>query len=517
MKNLRYDRKKLLAFFLALGFGFIPSKVKSDIISYNQKTTLTNGQEVTLYFITGDSVNDYAYISNNNEVGYISVSSINIPDKVNHDYIEEQHDLMVSNDTYIYLEPNTNKPIRNVFKNDILHVSARNNDGWLVITDNNFTGFIHESNLKEIEEVKKLIITGNNVNLRTNPNTNDNDNIIGQANNNEIYDVLGYQDGWYIIDYFGQSAYVSEKYSSLLNNNQNINSNEILMAKIKGYNVNVRYSSNTNTSSNIIGFCDLTDTFPIINKEGDWYIVDYFGEYGYINSKYIEEIKINESDTKVKKMVALKRDAVLYENPDGNYLSVLPQNQTLAVINEENGYYRVNVDSVIGYVKKSETTSLTNTFVSVELAKQIVHVYKNNKEVFRCHMISGCEELRTTPGIHTIGHKINGYQLTPKRYVQYWIEYYKHEGLHDAYWQKEEYFERVSEDAYTRYLNGKPRSFPYRYGSHGCDNLQLDDARTIFNLTKVGDNVVVMDGNNLIIDNLISQLEIDNTKVKKLV
>ena len=289
------------------------------------------------------------------------------------------------------------------------------------------------------------------------------------------------------------------------------------MAKIMGFNINVRYSPSIDSSSNIIGFCDFTDTFPIIDKQGDWYIVDYFGEYGYINSKYVKEIKVNEEDTKVLKMVALKNDTVLYDTLNGNYLSVLPKNQVLSVIKEENDYYRVKVDSVLGYVKKSETKRLTNTFISVDLGRQLVKVNKNNQEVFRCHMISGEQLLQTSKGIFTIGHRINGYQLTPERYVQYWIEYNVHEGLHDAYWQKDKYFELVSEDAYNRYLHGKPRCYPYNYGSHGCDNLKLEDAREIFYLVNVGDNVVVMEPNNLFIDNLISEINIDTPKVKKLV
>ena len=111
MKNFKYDKKKIMALFAALGFCIFPTKGKSEVISYNQKTTLIDGVEVTLYFITGNTTNDYAYISTGNQVGYVSLNSINIPEMINKDFRELQKDLMVSNDAYIYLEPNTNTPI----------------------------------------------------------------------------------------------------------------------------------------------------------------------------------------------------------------------------------------------------------------------------------------------------------------------------------------------------------------------------------------------------------------------
>ena len=50
MKNLRYDRKKIMAFLLALGFSFIPSKAKVKLFHIIKKLLLQMGKKL-LYIL----------------------------------------------------------------------------------------------------------------------------------------------------------------------------------------------------------------------------------------------------------------------------------------------------------------------------------------------------------------------------------------------------------------------------------------------------------------------------------
>jgi uncharacterized protein YgiM (DUF1202 family) len=389
----------------------------------------------------------------------------------------------------------------------------------------------HSSFANANERNDRIIkVTGNHVNVRTEPTTVTKDNIIGQANKGDIFDVLDHKDEWYLIDYFGDYAYIYDQYGMemLVNNEDIIDSNieygDIVVAKITGNNINVRSSADKKSSSNIIGFADMSDYFKIIDKIDDWYIIDYLGNVGYISSKYVTETSINEENLETIKMVCLKDDSILYSDTNQSYLSTLPRNQHLSVIKEENGYYKVRVDGVIGYVDPSDTRKLTNTFVVSDLGRQMIRVYKNNKEVYRAHMISGRKKLKTTTGVFKIGHKLTNYKLTKTNTVSYWMQYNGNEGLHDATWQKHSYFQEIANDAFDRYANGTCVTYPSKHGSHGCDNLELNDAKNIYNLVSVGDNVVVIRPNNLVNDGLVNYNNIYNSanckpnqKIKKLV
>lgn len=377
------------------------------------------------------------------------------------------------------------------------------------------------------EDNNIITITGDYVNVRREPNTDSKKNIIGRVNSGDTFTVINHEGDWYLIDYYGEYAYISDSYAKITDKEENIIEEnkvygDIFVAKVTGNNINIRSSASDKSDDNIIGFADMSDYFKILGIEGNWYIIDYLGTTAYITRKYVAEKIINEEDLQTKKMVYLNCDSILCSSTNGTCLTVLPKYQHLAVIKEENGYYRVRVDGVIGYINPRDTSTLTDTFIVSDLARQIVRVYKNNKEVYRAHMISGRKSMQTDIGIFKIGHKLRDYQLTKDNFVNIWIQYNNNEGFHDASWQKHRYFMEVAKDAYDRYAKGEALTYPFSHGSHGCDNLELIDAETIYLLVHVKDNVLVIGPNNLVRDNLINNFDVwksgckDNQKVKKL-
>ena len=69
-------------------------------------------------------------------------------------------------------------------------------------------------------------------------------------------------------------------------------------------------------------------------------------------------------------------------------------------------------------------------------------------------------------------------------YVNYWMSFLPHYGLHDASWRDE--------------FGGDI----YEYdGSHGCVNLSYDSARTIYGLIDYGTPVIVLRGET---ENIVS-------------
>ena len=357
---------------------------------------------------------------------------------------------------------------------------------------------------------ENIEITGNNVNVRINPTTNTKANIIGKVSTGDIFTYISHEGNWYLIDYNGQNAYISDSYANIID----ANNTKVTMAKITGNNINIRSSSNMDTN-NIIGFADITDSFRIIDKENEWYIIDYLGNIGYVNSKFVKETITDINNLNVIKMVYLTSDSALYDE-NKTYLITLPMYQYAKVISEDNSYYKINIDGIIGYIEKNNTKLLSNTFIVSDLGRQIVKVFKNNKEVYRAHIISGRKSMQTDLGIYKIGHKVKDYQLTSDNFVKYWIQYNGNEGYHDASWQKDKYFMEVAKNAYDNYNQGKLTTYPANHGSHGCNNLKLIDAKKIYDLVNVGDNVLVIKPNNLNKNQIIGLIN-SQEKVKKLV
>lgn len=400
---------------------------------------------------------------------------------------------------------------------DYAYVSSGNMVGFVYQSDVNIENTI--SNNYFMEDNGKLSIQIDTAYMYQTPDINDT-RVVGILKRNDIVDIIAKtNDGWYAVYTGSATGFMHE--SSFIEVKQE---DTITVAKLKKNNVNVR-SSATTKKDNIIGFADVSDTFKIIGREDNWYIVDYLGQRGYIREDFIKETVINEEDFDISRMAYLNTDEFFYTNLDSRDGLYLPAYQNVGIIGEEGRYYKVMVDGIIGYIEKTSVKKLSRTCVVVDLSRQILRVYKNGQEVFRTHIISGRESMQTHIGCFKIGHKVKGYQLTKDNYVDYWIQYDDNRGIHDASWQKDKYYSEVASKAYDNYGSGYGKTYPFKHGSHGCNNMKLSDVIDVYNLVSVGDNVLVIGPNELIKKHLISKLDIDYTylynedviKVKRLV
>ncbi len=349
----------------------------------------------------------------------------------------------------------------------------------------------------------------------------------------------------YILDYSAQSAIYAQQEEvrapeMLVASNNHVSGSNysqqqndmVLVAKVTGNNVNVRLGASM--KADIIGFADVTDRFEIVGCEGDWYKIVYLNQYAYINKKYVREESVPNATMQAKKIGYLVQPTNFYNGADkyASIITTLPAYQNVTVIGEEGYFYHVMVDGVIGYVVKADFKELTKTCVIIDLPRQILRVYQNNREVARFHIITGKKETQTDIGCFKIGHRLTDYQLTPTNFVRYWLQYNGDEGIHDASWQKDKYYTDNSGVAYTNFMKGYGRTYPNRHGSHGCDNMREVDARVVYDLVRKGDNVLVVGPNDLVKLHLVSQiieeylreyhishapLEIETVKIKKLV
>jgi hypothetical protein len=130
---------------------------------------------------------------------------------------------------------------------------------------------------------------------------------------------------------------------------------------------------------------------------------------------------------------------------------------------------------------------LGDTYIEVDLADQHMYYYQNGVDIFESDIVSGNPNYddRVTPtGIYTLYYKkspetLRGKQLEDGTYeyetpVTYWMPFNGGVGFHDATWQP--YF------GGDLYLTN---------GSHGCINMPLDSAATLYNIIQYNVPIIV--------------------------
>ncbi len=122
------------------------------------------------------------------------------------------------------------------------------------------------------------------------------------------------------------------------------------------------------------------------------------------------------------------------------------------------------------------------SYVEVDLSAQRLYLYKNGERLLTTSLVSGKVSANwcTPTGVYSIYSKSAGAYLVGedyRTYVNYWMPFHYGYGLHDATWR------------------GSFGGEIYLYsGSHGCVNLPLKAAATIFNNVSVGTKVILYGG-----------------------
>ena len=137
------------------------------------------------------------------------------------------------------------------------------------------------------------------------------------------------------------------------------------------------------------------------------------------------------------------------------------------------------------YVPKTEIGDMSfgGSYIEVDLSSQYLWVYKNGSCVVSTPIVSGCAFYGwTTPtGVYSVNDKTPGCYLYGEGYqtwVDYWIGFIGNSyGVHDASWRDE-----FGSDIYLY------------DGSHGCVNVPVGAAASIYNNVSVGTKVVLYGG-----------------------
>lgn len=120
-----------------------------------------------------------------------------------------------------------------------------------------------------------------------------------------------------------------------------------------------------------------------------------------------------------------------------------------------------------------------NTYAEVNLGTQHMFFYKDGQKVFESDFVSGkpSNGHATPTGTYSVTYKELDATLKGENYrtpVKYWMPFNMDVGFHDAKWQ--------SSFGGKRYLT---------HGSHGCINLPVESAKTLYSYIAKGQPVVV--------------------------
>lgn len=130
--------------------------------------------------------------------------------------------------------------------------------------------------------------------------------------------------------------------------------------------------------------------------------------------------------------------------------------------------------------QKKGINDVGDSYVEADLTHQHLYVYQDGAVVFETDFVSGkmnsTPDCITPPGIFGLTYKTTNAVLRGADYetpVNYWMPFFGNYGMHDATWRTN--------------FGG---TIYQEYGSHGCINLPLDSAATIYGYVSTGFPVV---------------------------
>lgn len=179
-------------------------------------------------------------------------------------------------------------------------------------------------------------------------------------------------------------------------------------------------------------------------------------DYGYLK----ENVKVFDSEYK-----------------DSNYVCDIDIYQKVFREKTNGEYDLIKYNNYEGYVTSDKIDVLPSKYVEVDIDSQNIKLYNNEDIIVDSSIVSGKDSTPTRTGYFDIKNKsYDTYLKGPgyRSHVYYWMPFDGGIGLHDALW-RDTFGDNI-------YINK---------GSHGCVNLPLEVASTIYDNVDKGTKVLV--------------------------
>ncbi|XRD25615.1 N-acetylmuramoyl-L-alanine amidase [Lysinibacillus fusiformis] len=131
------------------------------------------------------------------------------------------------------------------------------------------------------------------------------------------------------------------------------------LVKVTTDGLNIRKSTDSTSTTNIVGKVNTGGKLSVYAVEGNWLKVSYKGAYAYIFKQYAEFLDADSNALgAVEKEVTTKNAVNLYVKPTSSakVISTIKANVKLPVYKTVGGYYLTQVNGLPGYVVANSTT-----------------------------------------------------------------------------------------------------------------------------------------------------------------
>lgn len=276
------------------------------------------------------------------------------------------------------------------------------------------------------------------------------------------------------------SIYIVEEEDSSAETAENLQAEADALNKYVGAKINYTFGSETVTLdfSTISGWLSYSDGQVTFDEEAmKNYISDMAQKY---NTRHHTRTFTTSSGTQIT-----------FDGSDNEYGYTIDEDAELTQmkadiesgkeVTREPCYVTQNSYGNPYYLKRNGTDDLAGTYVEVDITKQHLWFYKDGQLIVESDVVTGLptEDRATKTGVFPLAYKespsnlssdVNGYSTD----VNYWMPFYEGQGLHDATWRSS--------------FGG---SIYKTDGSHGCVNLPLDVAATIYNNIDTGTAIII--------------------------
>lgn len=219
-------------------------------------------------------------------------------------------------------------------------------------------------------------------------------------------------------------------------------------------------------------------------------VIEYDNTLGTVLKTGLKKVSFNENNSSStsnsllyhgNSYFAVTKNNLNMRDASGSIIYKIPKNSPVYVrgiySNDETRvtvlYYGMEGTVLKNGVKKAEDAIFLN------IAEQKVFLVKNNKIIAESKCVTGTKNVNDTPkGSFKVTEMVKGKTLTGddySQYVNYWVRFCEGCGLHDASWRKS--------FGGNIYKNS---------GSHGCVNLPLNFAKTLYDNAYIGMPVYIL-------------------------
>ncbi|WP_193224541.1 SH3 domain-containing protein [Bacillus sp. B1-b2] len=322
--------------------------------------------------------------------------------------------------------PSANSDVLSTLKKgqEVMVISEEN--GWSKIAVNGKEGYVSSSFLKsnETSVVKYVSIdSSSTLNVRSTPSTQS--NVLTKIKNNTAVDVYSEENGWSKIKVNGIEGYVASKYIQATENtasdenvtpdNTPVVTEQKQQESVTKY-VNVSSGSSLNlrtkpsaTSSVIV---KLAKDVPVTvySESNGWAKINVYGKDGYVSTQYLSSTKIsdtpkedNSTQQQEIKLVNVEKNSSLNmrkaASKSSTILTKLSAGTKVTVLSESNGWAKIKVNNVEGYVSSEYLTTQDTSTNQPEIEEPVKETEETPQAIEKVvNVLAGSSlNVRSTP------------------------------------------------------------------------------------------------------------------------